>query len=55
MPNPVASSCRDLGTQGSRQFAARIKSGEYAAGERLPTCSELSNLYEVSVTTVLIT
>ncbi|WP_112679703.1 winged helix-turn-helix domain-containing protein [Micromonospora saelicesensis] len=52
MPNPVASSCRDLGTQGSRQLATRIKSGEYAAGERLPTYSELSNLYDVSVTTV---
>ncbi|WP_327043165.1 winged helix-turn-helix domain-containing protein [Micromonospora ureilytica] len=28
------------------------QSGEYAAGERLPTYNELSDLYDVSVTTV---
>ncbi|RLP95584.1 winged helix-turn-helix domain-containing protein [Micromonospora sp. CV4] len=33
-------------------LAARIKSGEYAPGERLPTYNELADLYKVSVTTV---
>ncbi|MEU8254458.1 winged helix-turn-helix domain-containing protein [Micromonospora inaquosa] len=36
----------------AEDLAARIKSGEYAAGERLPTYNELSDLYDVSVTTV---
>ncbi|MEV4119841.1 winged helix-turn-helix domain-containing protein [Micromonospora sp. NPDC049645] len=36
----------------AEDLAARIKSGEYGAGERLPTYNELSDLYDVSVTTV---
>ncbi|MGC5031376.1 winged helix-turn-helix domain-containing protein [Micromonospora sp. DT229] len=33
-------------------MAARIKAGEYGPGDRLPTYRELSDLYQVSVTTV---
>ncbi|MET8043405.1 winged helix-turn-helix domain-containing protein [Micromonospora sp. NPDC005215] len=36
----------------AEDLAARIKSGEYVAGERLPTYNELADLYDVSVTTV---
>ncbi|MEV1111581.1 winged helix-turn-helix domain-containing protein [Micromonospora sp. NPDC049751] len=36
----------------AEDLAARITSGEYAPGERLPTYNELSALYDVSVTTV---
>ncbi|WP_245714560.1 winged helix-turn-helix domain-containing protein [Micromonospora inyonensis] len=36
----------------AEDIAARIKSGEYAPGDRLPTYRELSDLYRVSVTTV---
>ncbi|WP_406067923.1 winged helix-turn-helix domain-containing protein [Micromonospora sp. NBC_01638] len=36
----------------AEDLAARIKSGEYAPGERLPTYNELADLYKVSVTTV---
>ncbi|MFG3554392.1 winged helix-turn-helix domain-containing protein [Micromonospora sp. NPDC047557] len=36
----------------AEDLAARIRSGEYAPGERLPTYNELSDIYNVSVTTV---
>lgn len=36
----------------AEDIAARIKSGEYPPGERLPTYRELADLYQVSVTTV---
>ncbi|WP_229705655.1 winged helix-turn-helix domain-containing protein [Micromonospora sonchi] len=36
----------------AEDMAARIKSGEYGPGDRLPTYRELSDLYQVSVTTV---
>jgi GntR family transcriptional regulator len=43
-------------TGGYREVAedlkARIKSGEYPPGERLPTYKDLAALYSVSVTTV---
>lgn len=36
----------------TEDITARIKSGEYAPGDRLPTYRELADLYQVSVTTV---
>ncbi|MFC8845327.1 MULTISPECIES: winged helix-turn-helix domain-containing protein [unclassified Micromonospora] len=36
----------------AEDVAARIRTGEYALGDRLPTYRELSDLYQVSVTTV---
>jgi GntR family transcriptional regulator len=36
----------------AEDIAARIRSGEYPPGERLPTYRELADLYSVSVTTV---
>ena len=43
-------------TTGYREVAddlcARIQSGEYAAGTRIPSYSELAKLYSVSVTTI---
>ncbi|MFI6160415.1 GntR family transcriptional regulator [Micromonospora haikouensis] len=40
----------------SRQIAddltARIRSGEYTPGEKLPTLRELADLYSVSVSTI---
>ncbi|MFY1620605.1 winged helix-turn-helix domain-containing protein [Micromonospora sp. WMMD736] len=43
-------------TGGYRQMvddlASRIRSGEYAPGDKLPSYSELSKLYGVAVTTV---
>ncbi|MGC4856172.1 winged helix-turn-helix domain-containing protein [Micromonospora sp. DT4] len=36
----------------AEDLAARIASGEYAPGERLPTYNDLSALYDVSVTAV---
>ncbi|MEU6019999.1 winged helix-turn-helix domain-containing protein [Micromonospora sp. NPDC047134] len=36
----------------TEDLTARIKAGEYGPGDRLPTYRELSDLYQVSVTTV---
>ncbi|MGN9775265.1 GntR family transcriptional regulator [Micromonospora sp. H33] len=36
----------------AEDLSARIRSGEYPPGERLPTYKELADLYKVSVTTV---
>ncbi|MFI7661526.1 winged helix-turn-helix domain-containing protein [Micromonospora parva] len=43
-------------TGGYRQMAddlaSRIRSGEYAPGDKLPSYAELSKLYSIAVTTV---
>ncbi|MEV1073087.1 winged helix-turn-helix domain-containing protein [Micromonospora parva] len=33
-------------------LASRIRSGEYAPGDKLPSYAELSKLYSIAVTTV---
>jgi len=46
MPIPMSS------VQIADDLAARIRSGEYPPGERLPSYAELAELYDVSVSTV---
>lgn len=56
----IESWCRTESTMtipmGSRQIAedlrARIKAGEYEAGEPIPTLAELAGMYSVSVSTI---
>ncbi|MFI5927506.1 winged helix-turn-helix domain-containing protein [Micromonospora sp. NPDC051543] len=36
----------------AEDLASRIRSGEYAPGDKLPSYAELSKLYSIAVTTV---